>query len=110
MGWCLRFIWGRIPIINALVPSELIKAQMMETVRGSLDKELVKYGDHFHECADRALERFKGDVFKHITDEIENKLKAAVDAADAKYEGRSAFDRDVIAEKIDVCAKLLAAI
>ena len=110
MGWCVRFIWGRIPIINALVPSELIKSQMTETVRESLDKELMKYGDHFRDCADQALTRFKGDVFKQITDEIERRLKETVDAAEAKYEGRSTFDREAIAEKIDVCGKLLAAI
>ncbi len=110
MGWCVRFIWGRIPIINALVPSELIKSQMTEAVRESLDKELMKYGDHFRDSADQALARFKGDVFKQITDEIERRLKEAVDAAEAKYEGRSTFDRDAIAEKIDVCGKLLAAI
>jgi hypothetical protein len=110
MGWCVRFIWGRIPIINALVPSELIKSQMTETVRESLDKELVKYGDHFRDCADQSLTRFKGDVFKHIADEVESRLKEAVDAAEAKYEGRSTFDRNAIAEEIDVCGKLLAAI
>ena len=110
MGWCVRFVWGRIPIINALVPSELIKSQMTETVRESLDKELLKYGDHFRDCADQALTRFKGDVFKHIADEVESRLKEAVDAAEAKYEGRSTFDRHAIAEKIDICGKLLAAI
>ena len=67
-------------------------------------------GDHFRDSADQALARFKGDVFKQITDEIERRLKEAVDAAEAKYEGRSTFDREASAEKIDVCGKLLAAI
>lgn len=110
IGGCLRFIWGRIPIINALVPSELIKAQVVENVRQSLDGELAKYGDHFRDCADQALTRFKGEVFRHIADEVEARLKEAVDAAEAKREGRSGFDKNVIADEIDVCGKLLAAI
>ena len=110
MGWCLRFVWGHIPVVKALVPSELIKASMTETVRESLEKELVKYGDRFRGCADHALAKFKGDVFRHISDEVETRLKEAVDAAEAKSEGRSDFDRNAIADEMDACGKLLAAI
>ena len=110
MGWCLRFVWGHIPFIKALVPSGLIKASMTETVRESLEKELVKYGDRFRDCADHALAKFKGDVFRHISDEVETRLKEAVDAAEAKCEGRSDFDRNAIADEMDACGKLLAAI
>ena len=110
MGWCLRFVWGHIPFVKALVPSELIKASMTETVRESLEKELVKYGDRFRDCADHALAKFKGDVFRYISNEVETRLKEAVDAAEAKCEGRSDFDRNAIADEMDACGKLLAAI
>ena len=47
---------------------------------------------------------------RHISDEVETRLKEAVDAAEAKCEGRSDFDRNAIADEMDACGKLLAAI
>ena len=110
MSWCLRFVWGQIPVIGSFVPSELLKGHMVTKVEKSLLSGVDDFCGRFGKCADEALARLREDVFKAVTDEIDTKMREAVDAVEARRSGSVGLSANQIREELAVCRELVGKI
>ena len=107
MSWCLRFVWGQIPVVGSFVPSELLKGHMVSKVEQSLLSGVDDFCGRFGKCADEALGRLREDVFKTVTDEIDTKMREAVDAVEARRNGGAGDGANEIREELAVCRELI---
>ena len=107
MSWCLRFVWGQIPVIGSFVPSELLKGHMVSKVEKSLLSGVDDFCSRFGKCADEALGRLREDVFKAVTDEIEVKMREAVSAVEARQSGSAGLSANEIHKELAACRELI---